>query len=347
MKKFLGRFPQTRRVRMTHLLLLSFLGFLVSACASPFRHSERETEMHESLPAGVINHLIRQIKQNGGDINKYFVSDDEGFPVVMAELEYENDLFEVRYDLESANLLEDSSYNVRFFLRKTDLETVYEDTLIWKPSSGNAGILLSMDDDYFESWEKYFDLFDKYNACITFFIIGENVNFSRKALNRGHDVGFHSISHRDLRGKSLTVLDAEVLKPVKSLRSRGIPVLSFAFPFGFSDPIIREILLQDFGILRGYGTTFRLYSDHEIRSGYIISKAIDNTVIKTDEKFYRLITAMLRTAVFLDDNMFLPLTTHDISDTASWGITPGRLEFLLNTAAGLNLKFYCYRDFAL
>jgi hypothetical protein len=44
--------------------------------------------------------------------------------------------------------------------------------------------------------------------------------------------------------------------------------------------------------------------------------------------------------------MVLPLTSHDISDDALWGITPRRLEYLLKTALNLRLRFYVYRDFA-
>ena len=121
---------------------------------------------------------------------------------------------------------------------------------------------------------------------------------------------------------------------------------SFAYPYGFSEQWMHDALLPSYSVLRGYGTTFRLYNENQIRSGYIISRAIDNTVIKGDENFERLIALMLRTVKFLDDGRILPLTTHDISNTAHWGITPARLEFLLKTATDLHLKFYRYCDFA-
>jgi len=355
MHKLLRRIRQVRRVQWTRLLFFLFLSLLISACASRSLPVEKETETKTvtaeapSPSIEVINPLIRRIKQNGDDIKKYFVTDDQGYPVVRADLEYENVLFEVQYDLGSAVILEDSSYNVRFLLRMKDSEAAseaIEDTLIWEPSSGNSGILLSLDDDYFKSWENHFDLFDKYNARVTFFIKGEHAAFCSKALSRGHDAGFHSLNHRDLRGSSFKVLEAEVFKPLGTLRDLGIPLSSFAFPYGFSDRRIREILLGSFAIIRGYGTTFRLYNEEEIRSGYIISKAIDNTVINGEDNFDHLIILMLRTVKFLDDGSILPLTTHDISYTASWGITPRRLEFLLSTVSDLKLKFYCYGDFA-
>jgi hypothetical protein len=104
--------------------------------------------------------------------------------------------------------------------------------------------------------------------------------------------------------------------------------------------------LETYSVLRGYGTTFRLYKREEISSGYIISKAVDNTVIKGEENFDRLARVMLRTVKFLNGDFILPLTTHDISDDAPWGITPRRLEYLLKTASDLALTFYLYGDFA-
>jgi hypothetical protein len=137
----------------------------------------------------------------------------------------------------------------------------------------------------------------------------------------------------------------ETVEPLVSYRREGLTLSSFAYPFGFSEPWMHKILLEAFSVLRGYGTTFLLYNEAEIRSGYIISRAIDNTTIREEENFNRLITLMLRTVKFIDTGL-LPLTTHDISDTALWGISKRRLEFLLKTAAELNLKFYLFSDFA-
>jgi hypothetical protein len=108
---------------------------------------------------------------------------------------------------------------------------------------------------------------------------------------------------------------------------------------------MNELLSNSFRILRGYGVTFRVYTEDAIRAGYISSRAIDNTVIKDDEIFNRYVALMFRTVKFLGKESILPLTTHDISDTAAWGITPRRLEYTLKTARDLNLKFYRYSDF--
>ena len=328
------------------------LGILLGACTSrPQRRVEMTVpETAPSLPPIVETYplpeqLARQVKQNGQDIKKYFYLDEDGKIVIKADLQEGN--YEVFYDLEGAEALTDSVYSVGFSIREKEKDTIIEDRLIWKPGPGKAGLLLAMDDDYMEIWEQYFDLFDEYGARITFFIQGGGFNsFSFAALSRGHDVGFHSLNHLDLRKISREAFFEETSGAVQSFRKEGIPLSSFAYPYGFSEPWMHEILLESFGVLRGYGTTFRLYNEDQIRSGYIISRAIDNTVIRGEEKYNRLIGLMLKTVKFLDDGRILPITTHDISDTAHWGITPRRLEFLLKTAADLNLVFYRYSDFA-
>ncbi|MCL2478239.1 MAG: polysaccharide deacetylase family protein, partial [Treponema sp.] len=195
------------------------------------------------------------------------------------------------------------------------------------------------------------DLFDKYNCKITFFIQSAwdpqlLEHFCTEALKRGHDIGFHTINHLDLRKVSMDVFLAETVEPVELYRQAGIPVTAFAFPFGFSEPWMYDILWPSFDVLRGYGTTYRLYSDEKVRAGFLISKAIDNTVIKGDENFQKTITSMLRTVKFLNDGQILPVTTHDISDDAAWGISAARLEFFIKTASDLGLKFYRYSDFS-
>ena len=108
---------------------------------------------------------------------------------------------------------------------------------------------------------------------------------------------------------------------------------------------MHEILSQHFAVLRGYGVTYRLYTEDKIRSSYISSRAIDNTVIRGDEDYERIVKSMLRSVKFLEGDQILPLTSHDIS-FAAWAINPQRLEILFKSAIELGLKFYRYSDFA-
>jgi len=346
----------------TRLLHLFLIIALFASCASrpepipeqevsysypdiePIIESAEKIIEPEIMPLTPIEQLIERIKKNGNDIEKYYILDRNGNITVKADLYDKAGDFEVIYYLDEAQTPEASVYNIRFTaLNKETLEEI-EDSFIWQPAEGDAGILLSFDDSYVSTWIKYLDLFDTYGAKVTFFLQGKFDPFSRLALERGHDVGFHSVNHLDLRAVSAAVFAIETSGGAEAFRQEGIPVPAFAYPYGFFQTWMNEALLQSFSILRGYGVAFRIYKKNEIFSSYITSRSIDNTIIQNDDEFKRIILSMLRTVKFMDDCWVLPLTTHDISN-ASWGIRPDRLEFVLSAAAELKLKFYRFCDF--
>jgi len=321
------------------------------------------------LPLTPEGRLIERIRENGDDIEKYFLVDRNDRITVKAELIHDNQLYEITYDLDNIIELETSVYEVGFTVRliktleadfpndpdygnksennSAGLHKIPEfiaSTLLWKPVPGNAGILLSFDDDYHDTWEQYLDFFDLYGAKITFFLMGEYHPFSVTAIERGHDVGFHSLNHLDLRQLSRTVFSNETIVAALPFRDAGVPVTSFAYPYGFYYDWMHSALLEHFSVLRGYGTAFLIYDKNDIRSSYIVSRAIDNTVLQRDDYFYYTIRMMLRTVKFMDRNWVLPMTSHNISN-GSWAIRHIRLEYLLKTTAELGLKFYKYNDF--
>jgi peptidoglycan/xylan/chitin deacetylase (PgdA/CDA1 family) len=335
--------------------LILFPAFLLYACASrphPAEQTKKKPAVISLPPAEGLpppdnrfERALEKIKQNGKDVDKYFV-EDHGRIIVKAGLRDENGDFEIVYDLENTKAFGNSAYEVGFSCCDKESGIILKDALVWNPLAADGGLLLSFDDNYTDSWERHFDLFDKYTARVTFFINGKTCAFCAKALNRGHDVGYHSFSHRDLRAMSREEFYREAIEPARAFREAGVPLLSFAYPYGFYEPWMHDVLLRSFGALRGYGVTYHLYSEDQIGRGYISSRAIDNTVIPSDEDFFRIAGLMLKTVKFLDKKLLLPLTTHDISASAQWGISPRRLEFLLKTANELGMTFYRYSDFA-
>ena len=335
-----------------------FVGIIFSGCATRVQPIT-ETVPYVSLPEGgpveviepFMDRLHSRIMNNEKGLGKYFRLDENGKIILRADfIDGENE-YTVIYDTENAKNLGNSAFAIDFSITEKLTGSRIEDTLVWRPGPGDEGLLLAFDDDYMDKWQQYFSLLDKYECKVTFFIQGNvdplvTVPFARAAIERGHDVGFHSITHPDLRRVSEQTFMAETVEPQKLYMQHGIHVSSFAYPFGFSETWMHEVLLDTFDVVRGYGVTFRIYNENDIRSGHIISRAIDNTVIQGNENFEKTIMSMLLTVKFLEDSRVLPLTTHDISDTAAWGITAARLEFLLKTASDLGLRFYRYNDFS-
>jgi peptidoglycan/xylan/chitin deacetylase (PgdA/CDA1 family) len=309
----------------------------------------------EFPPLAPVESAIFMIKQNPPELKKYFILDDNKDIIVKSELMEVSDRrgkaehFDAIYDMKyfRPEVSEDmgAGFLVPFVVQSLETGQSRRDMLFWKPGKDASGILLAFDDDYQEVWESQFDLFDYYHARATFFVQGSYCSFCTAALERGHDVGYHTLNHLNLPKVSREVFFAETLSEVDGFRNAGIPLLSFAYPFGLFEDWMHEELLSHFKILRGYGVTFRVYNSAQIREGYISSRALDTILFKQDEDFEAEVDVMLRTVKFVGGDLVLPLTTHDISDTANWGIKPHRLRYLLQGACDLQLNFYLYRDF--
>jgi peptidoglycan/xylan/chitin deacetylase (PgdA/CDA1 family) len=286
--------------------------------------------------------VTRNIQGRFKTMDNYFILGEASEIIVKARLREDGEDYEITYDLQNA-AAEGSALRVDFSAEEIRSGSVRRDTLLWTLEEDGAGILLSMDDDYQDVWEQYFDLFDRYQAKLTFFVTGEYGPFCGKALSRGHDIGYHTLNHLNLLKVSRKVFFEETLAALEGFRKAEIPLRAFAYPYGLWEPWMNEELFKSFAVIRGFGVTYRIYSGDAITDSYISSKSIDNIIYKEDGAFKAAVTMMLRTAKFL--GRILPLTTHTIADDAAWGIKPERLEYILQSAADLKLKFYRYSDF--
>ncbi|MDR1445078.1 MAG: polysaccharide deacetylase family protein [Treponema sp.] len=298
-----------------------------------------------SLPVRIprpIEEIARRVKDHDPALIKYFTQDTERHITVHAESEG----FKIDYDLENARPSPGGSrWELDFSVQETGSAELLRDTLLWDVARDDTGILLSMDDDYQEQWTRYFDLFDRYGAKITFFTIGGVSPFCREALDRGHDIGYHTKSHLNLPRVSRRTFYEQTLEEVESYRQAGIPLSAFAYPFGLSDPWMHEALADTFAVQRGFGVRYHIYDRAAVKAGYIISVSIDNITYPDDTEFEAAITSLLRTVKFIGGGSVVPLTTHTIADDAGWGIKVRRLEYLLQCAQDLKLQFYRYGDF--
>ena len=310
-------------------------------------------ELPEQPEQPPIINVIQKIKQNSSEIKKYLLFDKTGELVVKANIEEKDKkgntfYFQALYDIRNAVIESSGEYSITFVLKDLETGESYEDKLLWTPQKDNTGILLSFDDHYYKAWENYFELFDRYNAKVTFFVTGTyktNSYFSKAALKRGHDIGYHSLNHLQLPNISRQNYNIQTISQVKNFRNADVPLVSFAYPYGAYRTWMHDDLLKTFKLVRGFNICFQVYDRQAIRKGLIISKSIDNITYKYDDEFTTAIDIMFRNIKFTEQNLVLPLTTHDISNKTGWCIKPRRLEYLLQTANELKLNFYCYNDF--
>jgi len=337
--------------------VIILLGVLAMSCASSPVVSAGNAEERYFAQA------IRAIKINSTLVKKHFepreaIVSGSGYAavkdiVIKGTYQIDGSEISVSYYFSTALKDEKNRFTIPFFAEDPANGDSYIDVLFWTPSNEDAGLLLSFDDTFWDVWRRYFDLFDAYGAKVTFFVQGsldsgvpsaeaaDLKNFCAETLSRGHALGFHSVNHLNLPKVSRETFFSETIEAADVFSNEDIHFSAFAFPFGFSEPWMRVALSPFFPVTRGYGTNIRFYDTESGNDGYIISKAIDNIIYPDDTKFENDIGLILLAAKFTGHSI-VPFTTHEISDAAQWGIKPKRLEYLLQTAKDLKLKFYTY-----
>jgi len=212
----------------------------------------------------------------------------------------------------------------------------------------DAGIVLSFDDYYPGPWEQHFDLFDKYGVKVTFFVTGNSVtDFMLNAQSRGHEIGYHTIRHPDLRRLSEEEFFEETISRISIFEDAGIELTSFAYPYGYYQLWMHDELLKYYKIVRGFGVfDLKLYTIDDMKFGFIDSLSIDNIMYRLPgynrADFHNHIDAMLKSAK--ENESIIVLTSHSIANN-DWGITPERLEYIFQKSREYGLRFYRFRDF--
>jgi hypothetical protein len=166
-----------RKSLKASFFLILCAGFSVSCATRPFLRASRIKAVESaseaaadpsSLPPPLIDRLVLRVKNNDPELVKYFAQDEEGTITVRAEAEG----CEILYDVSEARSLSPSLWEIGFSVSQAETGEVRRDLLLWSPPRDNSGILLSLDDDYEDQWRQHFDLFDRYGAKLTFFVLG-------------------------------------------------------------------------------------------------------------------------------------------------------------------------------
>jgi len=229
-------------------------------------------------------------------------------------------------------------------------------------SENNPGIILGFDDYFPIAWEQHFNLFEKYNAKVIFFVQSDTVTqFMLDAQARGHEIGYHTINHPSLPSTTTEKFFEETISRIQVFQAAGIELTSFAYPYGRYDPWMHDELLKYYKIVRGNVSSFRPYSIIDLKSGFFVSSSIDNIKYKwelnfrSSRQFQNKIAKMFPSEVQFRCDIWrmvkcakktgkiIILTSHNIS-TDNYAITPERLEYVLKTSQKKGLRFYTFKD---
>lgn len=205
-----------------------------------------------------------------------------------------------------------------------------------------CGILLAFDDYSADNWEKSFDLFDKYDVKVTFFInAAQPTDFCYKAKEKGHEIAFHTKSHANLIPLTDEEIYDQAIAPIETFQQEGVELTTFAYPYGEHTEELDEKLLEHYNVLRGAFAKV-IYGKHQLRHGFVESNSIDNINYDSQEEYEEYITEIL-TDLKTRKAGVVSLYSHAI-EGGNWCVSEEKLEFLFQKAKELDLEFYTFQE---
>lgn len=205
-------------------------------------------------------------------------------------------------------------------------------------------ILLAFDDYNAVNWEEYFDLFDKYNVKVTYFVnASEPTDFCYKAIERGHEIGYHTVGHVNLTEVSRDEFYEQAIAPIEVFREKGIELTSFAYPYGEYEDWMNEELLQHYNTLRG-AWYYDVKSKADMQHCFMESYPLDNTYFESDDQFREKIVALLDRFCAGGSGIVTSMYSHAIDSDGAWCVSPDRLEILFQEAQKRDIRFCTFKE---
>ncbi len=140
-----------------------------------------------------------------------------------------------------------------------------------------AGIVFTIDDGNVNFWYPYLDYLDSFHFKLTFYVTGyHEFSEAEKTMlknfwNHGHEIAYHTTNHvkisEFLEKKTVDdYLQEEILPDLELMNKDSLEVRNFAYPYGYGDKTIDQLLLNYFKSVRRIRVTshFRLYELDEI-----------------------------------------------------------------------------------
>jgi peptidoglycan/xylan/chitin deacetylase (PgdA/CDA1 family) len=242
------------------------------------------------------------------------------------------------------------------------LYTLFVLTLIsCKPKEvRQPGICISFDDRSIEEWYNLKGLLKKYNSRVTFFVTQFNsldsteIEMLRELENEGHEVGSHGalhvLSEYYIKEHSYNeYIENEIEASISAMRKSGFKPRAFSYPYGAKYWFTDMILLRKFEVLRGVepiNNEKDLTLIDDIYYSYdgdrtLSSIGIDKNNGLTREMLSKAINRALNNKEVLMLYGHSPITE---SDSEGYNFDLNELEYILNEAQKLNLKFIRYQD---
>jgi peptidoglycan/xylan/chitin deacetylase (PgdA/CDA1 family) len=150
-------------------------------------------------------------------------------------------------------------------LHDWEYTTITTETLVKAITEGAAlpprPILITFDDGNLDNYTTAFPIMQKYGFSGVLYIIDTyvgadkymNVDQIKEMVSAGWEVGSHSMTHLELTTLDPDQQQYEIIESRRFLENKlGVPVLTFAYPFGISDTVVINTVYSA-GYIAGMG----------------------------------------------------------------------------------------------
>ena len=210
----------------------------------------------------------------------------------------------------------------------------------------NKGAVCFTFDDYAgANWLKADKIFKKYDAHVTFFVVGtitpQKLEVMKKLQSAGHSVGLHSLHHRNAvplpaGWTAKDYFEKEVKPQLEICRKAGLDVQGFAYPNNRRNETVDNELFKHFNYLRaGKGKAPKLfYAAEDLKEKMVLGGGGIGPYYKSDITQLKKILAEAA-----EKKALVVFFSHDIYPKARHVHMPEEmLEQLLAAARELGMK---------
>jgi len=127
--------------------------------------------------------------------------------------------------------------------------------------TNNKVVILNFDDNRKSQFTQAKPVLDKYGFKATFYVVCKYLDNKKGYMNwtdletlykEGHDIGSHTMNHRNLSDSSIKSLEYQIGQSKECLREHGINTTSFAYPFdkGWDNKTVVDIVSKYYELAR-------------------------------------------------------------------------------------------------
>lgn len=223
-----------------------------------------------------------------------------------------------------------------------------------------SGLCLSFDDRSVKEWYSLRELFQQYNAQVTFFVTQfdslsyEEIGMLKKLQEDGHEIASHGALHvqaeRYIKEYSYKdYLANEIDASVNSMKRKDFNPTSFAYPYGSKYWFTDFLILKRFKITRGVAALRERELDQVNETYFSFNGNKKIAAIEFDSQTgltEKMIVKGIERAQ--QKNEILILCGHEPNDSSArkYSFSKNLLEFILKETNRCRLKYYRVSDLA-